>query len=260
MEGEVDLVADVTVHGPGEGQIVARLHRGRCGLKGREGTVPQQVIVRAVTRSVTRSVARSVAGGEFEAGRTVGIHMEKGPEDVVEDLQGRFVAVLTVPGERIDGQVPSVGNAVVVIHRERDVAVIVLHGVPPAGEISCALSAPIFNGVARFAVVQPSGVPHRHVGGRPANFDQSEDLLARCIGVRDVVNEDLPVDAARVQCRTVQMGEVHRICRVPKHREIVVSPFADAHGVIRNAVPPGVLPNRQICGLKVPHAEVEMAA
>ena len=40
----------------------------------------------------------------------------------------------------------------------------------------------------------------------------------------------------------------------------MVRPFADAHGVIRNAVPPSVVPNGQICGLKVPDVEVEMAA
>ena len=43
VEGEVDVIGDVAVHGPGEGQIVARLHRGRRGLKGREGTVSKQV-------------------------------------------------------------------------------------------------------------------------------------------------------------------------------------------------------------------------
>ena len=43
VKGEVDVIGDVAVHGPGEGQIVARLHRGRRGLKGREGTVSKQV-------------------------------------------------------------------------------------------------------------------------------------------------------------------------------------------------------------------------
>ena len=101
------------------------------------------------------------------------------------------------------------------------------------------------------------GVPHGHVGGGPTRLKQGDNLFARAIGVRDVVNEDFTVDAAGVQLRAVEEG---RIDRVLHHREGMIGTQGKAHGVVADGVIPHVGVIEQIGGLEVPDEEVKVTA